>query len=140
MLTQEEIKDIIPHRDPFLLLDEVTELESGRRAVAKRYLSPDNPIFGGHFPGNPVFPGVLIVEALAQTGSIVMLSLPEYKGKTGYFGGIKKARFRRVVVPGDTLLLEVEIIKVRGSMGVGMAKATVDGEVACTAEITYAIK
>ena len=140
MLTQEEIKKIIPHRDPFLLLDEVIELEPGQRAVAKRYLSPDNPVFRGHFPGNPVFPGVLIIEALAQTGSIAMLSLPEYKGKTGYFGGIKKARFRRVVVPDETLLLEVEIVNVRGAMGVGLAKAYVDDEIACTAEITFAIK
>ncbi len=140
MLNQEQIKEIIPHRAPFLLVDEVTELEPGVRAVGKLFLAPDNPVFKGHFPGNPVFPGVLMVEALAQVGAIIVLSLPEHKGKIGLLGGLKKARFRRVVVPGETLTLEVELSKVRGPMGVGMARAHVNGELACTGEITFAIK
>ena len=135
----EQIKDIIPHRDPFLLIDEITELEPGVRAVGKKYLRPEEDWFRGHFPGQPVQPGVLTIEMLAQTGAVCALCLPENKGKLALFAGIDKARFRGQVKPGDTLVLEVEIIKNRGSIGVGKATATVEGKKVVTAELTFAI-
>ena len=107
MLDITEIKKIIPHRYPMLLIDRVEELIPGEKAVAKRNVTINEELFNGHFPGNPVMPGVLIVEALAQTGAVALLSLPEFKGKTAYFGGIKSAKFRKVVRPGDSLRLEV---------------------------------
>ena len=140
ILEKEQIKEIIPHREPFLLIDRITELEPGVKCVAEKYMSPDEFWFKGHFPDYPVVPGVLMVEMLAQAGCAAMLALPENKGKTGFFGGIKEAKFRRQVVPGDTLKLEVEIIKVKGPIGVGKGIATVNGEKAVTAEITFAIK
>ena len=139
LLNQEQIKEIIPHRDPFLLIDEVVEMEPGVRVVEKKYLKPDEFWFKGHFPQEPVQPGVLTVEMLAQAGAVCALSLPENKGKIAYFAGIDKAKFRKKVVPGDTLTLEVEIIKTRGSIGVGKATASVDGKRAVTCEITFAI-
>ena len=139
LLNQEQIKEIIPHRDPFLLIDEVVEMEPGVRVVAKKYLKPDEFWFKGHFPQEPVQPGVLTVEMLAQAGAVCALSLQEHKGKIAYFAGIDKAKFRKKVVPGDTLTLEVEIIKTRGSIGVGKATASVDGKRAVTCEITFAI-
>ena len=140
ILEKEQIMELIPHRDPFLLIDRITELEPGVRCVAEKFMSPDEFWFKGHFPGYPVVPGVLMVEMLAQAGCAAMLALPENKGKTGFFGGIKEAKFRRQVVPGDTLKLEVEIIRVKGSVGVGKGIATVNGEKAVVAEITFAIK
>lgn len=140
ILEKEQIKELIPHREPFLLLDRITELEPGVKCVAEKDMSPDEFWFKGHFPDYPVVPGVLMVEMLAQAGCAAMLALPENKGKTGFFGGIKEAKFRRQVVPGDTLKLEVEIIKVKGAIGVGKGIATVNGEKAVTAEITFAIK
>lgn len=137
--TAQEIMNIIPHRYPFLLIDTVEELEPGVRAVGKKCVSVNEPFFQGHFPGNPVMPGALIVEALAQVGAVAMLSQPEFKGRTAYFAGIDKARFRRKVVPGDVLLLETEIIKVKGPIGVGRAVAKVDGQVAAQAELTFSI-
>ena len=140
LMTQEQIKEIIPHRDPFLLIDTIEEMEVGKRVVATKYMSPDEFWFKGHFPDYPVVPGVLMLEMYAQAGAVAMLSMPENKGKIGFFGGVKEAKFRRQVVPGDTLRIEVEIIKVKGPVGVGKAIATVNGEKAVAAEISFAIK
>ncbi|MEE1077485.1 MAG: 3-hydroxyacyl-ACP dehydratase FabZ [Agathobacter sp.] len=134
-----EIMEVLPHRQPFLLIDTVEELEPGVRAVAKKNVTFNEPFFAGHFPGNPVMPGVLIIEALAQTGAVAILSQPEWKGKTAYFAGINSAKFKQKVLPGDTLTLETKIIKVKGPIGVGEAIAYVDGKVACKAELTFAI-
>lgn len=134
-----EIMNVIPHRYPFLLIDAIEELEPGVRAVGKKCISANEPYFQGHFPGNPVMPGVLIIEALAQVGAVAMLSLPEMKGKTAYFAGIDKARFRQKVLPGDVLRLETSIIRSKGPVGVGRAVATVDGKKVCEAELTFAI-
>lgn len=139
ILTTQEIMEILPHRHPFLLIDTVEELEPGVRVVAKKNVTFDEPYFAGHFPGNPVMPGVLIIEALAQTGAVAILSQPEWKGKTVYFAGIDKAKFKKKVLPGDTLILETEIIKVKGPIGIGKAVARVDGKLACSAELTFAI-
>lgn len=134
-----EIMEIIPHRQPFLLLDRVEELEPGVRAVAYKNVTYNEPFFAGHFPQEPVMPGVLMVEALAQAGAVAILSLEENKGKTAYFGGINQARFRKKVVPGDVLKLECEIIKRKGPLGVGNAKAFVNGEMVVNAELTFMI-
>lgn len=139
VLTTKQIMEIIPHRQPFLLIDTVEELEPGVRAVAKKCVSYNEPYFAGHFPGEPVMPGVLIVEALAQTGAVAILCMPENKGKTAYFAGINSAKFKQKIVPGDVLTLETEIIKQKGPIGVGKAVAKVDGKVACMAELTFAI-
>ena len=139
MLDITEIKKIIPHRYPMLLIDRVEELIPGEKAVARRNVTINEELFNGHFPGNPVMPGVLIVEALAQTGAVALLSLPEFKGKTAYFGGIKSAKFRKVVRPGDSLRLEVSLEKIRNNVGLGKAIATVDGKKASTAELTFMI-
>lgn len=134
-----EIMKIIPHRQPFLLIDRIEELEAGKRAVGKKCVTYNEPFFNGHFPQEPVMPGVLILEALAQTGAVAILSQPKNQGKTVYFGGIDKAKFKKKVVPGDVLTLELEITKQKGPIGVGIAKATVDGKVAATAEMTFAV-
>jgi 3-hydroxyacyl-[acyl-carrier-protein] dehydratase len=139
LLDRQAIEKIIPHRDPFLLIDEVTELEPGKRVVAKKFLKPDEFWFKGHFPGYPIQPGVLTMEMLAQAGAVCVLSMPEFKGKIAVFAGIDKARFHRPVRPGETLTLEVEIIKLRTCIGVGKAIATVDGKKAASGEITFAI-
>ena len=139
LLNQEQIKEIIPHRDPFLLIDEVIELEAGVRVVANKHLKEDEFWFQGHFPQEPVQPGVLSIEMLAQAGAVCILSLPQNRGKLAYFAGIDKAKFRAKVLPGDTLRLEVEIIKTRGSIGIGKAIATVNGKRAVTCEITFAL-
>lgn len=139
LYTAKEIMEIIPHRYPFLLIDTIEELQPGVRALGKKCVNMNEPYFQGHFPGNPVMPGVLIIEALAQVGAVAILSQPEWKGRTAYFAGIDKAKFRQKVLPGDVLMLEMEIIKVKGPVGVGKATATVNGKVAATAELTFAI-
>ena len=139
LLTAKEIMEIIPHRQPFMLLDTVEELVPGVRSVAKKCVSYNEPYFQGHFPGEPIMPGVLIVEALAQAGAVAILSLEENRGKTAYFAAVNSAKFKRKVVPGDVLMLETEIVKQKGAMGVGRATAKVDGEVAVQAEIIFAI-
>ena len=139
VLTTKEIMEIIPHRHPFLLIDTIEELVPGLRAVGKKCVTFDEPYFAGHFPGEPVMPGVLIIEALAQTGAVAMLCQDEFKGKTAYFGAINSAKFKRKVVPGDVLMLETTMIKQKGPIGVASAKATVDGKVAVIAELTFAI-
>ena len=139
LYTAQEIMDIIPHRYPFLLIDTIEELEPGTRALGRKCVSVNEPFFQGHFPGNPVMPGVLIMEALAQVGAVAMLSQPDFQGRTAYFAGIDKARFRRKVVPGDVLLLETEIIKVKGPIGIGRAVAKVGDQVAAQAELTFSI-
>ncbi len=139
LYTAKEIMEMIPHRYPFLLIDTIEELKPGVRAVGKKCVSMNEPYFQGHFPGNPVMPGVLIIEALAQVGAVAILSQPEWKGRTAYFAGIDKARFRQKVVPGDVLTLEMEIIKVKGPVGVGKAVASVNGKTAAQGELTFAI-
>lgn len=135
-----DIKEIIPHRYPFLLVDKVTEIEEGKRVVGSKNVTINEPFFQGHFPEYPVMPGVLILEALAQVGAIAVLDMEENKGKIGFLAGVDKCRFKRQVVPGDQLQLEVEIIRFKGAIGKGKGIATVNGEVACQAEIMFAIK
>ncbi|WP_099159430.1 3-hydroxyacyl-ACP dehydratase FabZ [Virgibacillus ndiopensis] len=136
----QEIKNTIPHRYPFLLVDKVTEIEEGKRVAGIKNVSINEPFFQGHFPDYPVMPGVLIIEALAQVGAIAVLGKEENKGKIGFLAGLDKCRFKRQVMPGDQLKLEVEILRLKGPIGKGKGVATVDGEVACEAEITFAIK
>ncbi|GAA0319502.1 3-hydroxyacyl-ACP dehydratase FabZ [Bacillus carboniphilus] len=139
MLKIEEIKEIIPHRYPFLLVDRITEVEEGKRAVGYKNVSANEDFFNGHFPEYPVMPGVLIVEALAQVGAVAMLKKEENRGRLAFFAGIDNCRFKRQVVPGDQLRLEVEMVRFRGSIGKGKGVATVDGEVACEVEIMFAL-
>lgn len=139
LLNASQIMEIIPHRQPFMLLDTIEELEPGKRAAARKCISYNEPYFAGHFPKEPVMPGVLIIEAMAQAGAVAMLSMPEMKGKTAYFAGIQSARFKQKVIPGDVLELEVEMIKVKGPVGIGKGTATVRGKLAASAEIMFAI-
>ena len=139
VLDKDGIKNIIPQREPFLMIDEVEEYIPGESATAYKHVSEDEYYFKGHFPRNPIMPGVLIVESLAQTGAVAILSMEENKGKNALFGGIDKIRFKKQVVPGDVLKLEVKIIKRKGPIGIGEAIATVDGKVAAKGELTFAI-
>jgi 3-hydroxyacyl-[acyl-carrier-protein] dehydratase len=134
-----QIMEIIPHRQPFLLIDRVTELVPGKSIKGYKNISYNEPYFAGHFPQEPVMPGVLQLEALAQLGAVAVLCQEENKGKTAYFGGVNNAKFKQKVVPGDRLDLECEIIKVKGPLGIGAVKATVNGKVACKAEISFMI-
>ena len=139
MLSKDEIKKIIPQREPFLMIDEVEEYIPGQSAIAYKYVDENEWYFKGHFPGNPIMPGVLIAESLAQTGAVAILSMEENKNKNALFGGIDKMRFKKMVVPGDKLKLEVKIIKQKGPIGIGEALATVDGKVAAKGELTFAL-
>jgi 3-hydroxyacyl-[acyl-carrier-protein] dehydratase len=139
MLDINGIMEIIPQRAPFLMIDKVEDFVPGESAVAIKNVCINEPYFAGHFPGQPIMPGVLIVEALAQTGAIAILSMEENKGKNALFAGIDKLRFKRKVLPGDVLRLEVKVIKTKGPIGVGEAVATVDGKIAAKGELTFAI-
>ena len=139
MLNTKQIMEIIPHRYPFLLVDQAEILEDEMGAIGYKNVTINEPFFQGHFPKEPVMPGVLIVEALAQVGAIALLSQEAHKGKIAYFGGIKEARFRQKVLPGDRLKLECTIIKQKGPIGIGKGIATVDGKKVCEAELTFAI-
>jgi len=139
ILNSNQIQDIIPHRHPFLLIDKVIELNPGVSAVAIKNVTVNDYFFNGHFPKEHVMPGVLIVEALAQTGAVTILSMEENKGKIAYFAGIDKCKFKRKVIPGDVLRLEATVVNRKGALGVAEARATVDGELACRAIMKFAI-
>lgn len=139
MLNKDEIKKIIPQREPFLMIDEVEEFVPGESATAYKYVDKNEWYFKGHFPGNPIMPGVLITESLAQTGAVAILSMEENKGKNALFGGIDKMKFKKMVVPGDVLKLEVKIIKKKGPVGIGEAIATVNGKIVAKGELTFAL-
>ncbi len=140
MLNINEVQEILPHRYPFLLLDKIVELNPLEKGIAIKNVTYNEPFFQGHFPEEPVMPGVLIVEALAQTGACAALAHEDYKGKTAYFMGMDKVRFRRKVVPGDTLKLEAIIDHFKNGRGHGKCKATVDGELAVEAEVLFVIR
>jgi 3-hydroxyacyl-[acyl-carrier-protein] dehydratase len=139
LYNKEQIKEIIPHRDPFLLIDEVESMEEGKEIVAIKHVDPSEYYFEGHFPQEKVMPGVLIIEALAQAGAVAILSMEQNRGKIAYFGGIKEAKFRTKVVPGDTLRLEVKIDRLRSSAGTGIGVAMVGDKVACQCHLMFAI-
>ena len=139
MLNKEQIESIIPQRDPFLMIDEVEEYQPGEYCIGYKNVTGNEYFFKGHFPGNPIMPGVLITESLAQAGAVAILSLVENKGKNALFAGIDKMKFKKMVVPGDKLKLEVRIIKRKGPIGVGEAIATVDGKIAAKGELTFAL-
>ena len=138
-MTKKDIENIIPHRDPFLLIDEILEIEPGKKIKGVKHVSEEEYYFKGHFPGNPIMPGVLQVETIAQAGAVAVLILPENKGKLVLFAGIDKARFKRMVKPGDDLIIEVEIESFRRNIGKGKGRATVDGKLACAADIMFAL-
>lgn len=138
-LGKKEIENIIPHRDPFLLIDEVLEIEPGKRIKAIKHVRGDEYFFKGHFPSNPIMPGVLMIEALAQAGAVAVLALSENKGKIALFAGIDKARFKKIVRPGDDLLIEAELIDFRRNIGKAKGTISSNGSLACSVEIMFAI-
>lgn len=137
-MDREQIKAIIPHREPFLLVDELLEVEPGRRAVGLKHVTQEEFWVPGHYPGNPIMPGVLQIEALAQTGAVALMLMPEYRGKVPLFAGLEGVRFKRPVRPGETLRLEVEILRLRGPVGRGAGRAYVGDELACECELVFA--
>lgn len=139
-ISAKELLDILPHRYPFLLVDRVLSLEPGVRATGLKNASYGEPFFVGHFPGHPIMPGVLIIEMMAQVSGVMLLALPEHKGKLAYLAGVDKARFRKPVLPGDTIIAEVSLIKARGTIGFVKAEAKVDGVVVCEAELMFALQ
>ena len=139
VLNSNQIQEILPHRYPFLLVDRITECEPGIRAKGRKCVSANEMQFAGHFPGKHIMPGVLIIEALAQTGAVAILTQEQNKGKIVLFGGIKQARFKRQVIPGDVLELSCEITASKGTVGIGSAQAYVDGELVVSAELVFAI-
>lgn len=140
MLDANQLQDIIPHRHPFLLVDRILEVEAGKRAVGIKNVTVNEPFFAGHFPGYPVMPGVLIVEALAQVGAVAILKVEENRGKLAFFAGINEFRFRGQVTPGDTLRLEVEITRLKGMIGKGQAIARVGDQVVAEGELMFALQ
>ena len=138
-LNIDQIEQLLPHRYPFLLVDKIVECTPGQSAKGIKCVTANEPFFQGHFPGYKVMPGVLIIEALAQVGAVAILSVPENKGKLALFGGIKNARFKRQVRPGDVLELECKLTAQRGPVGFGTATATVNGKTVCKAELTFAL-
>ena len=139
-LNSNQIAELLPHRYPFALVDRITDFESGAWAKGIKCVSANEQFFCGHFPQEHVMPGVLILESLAQVGAVAILSLPENKGKIALFGGVKNARFKRKVIPGDVLELECTLTQRRGPVGIGSCKATVNGQLACTAELIFAVE
>ncbi|MCM0598547.1 3-hydroxyacyl-ACP dehydratase FabZ [Periweissella fabalis] len=139
VLNAQEIMDLIPNRYPILYMDYVDEMEPGKSIIATKNVTINEQFFQGHFPGNPVMPGVLIIESLAQAASILILSSPDFKGKTAYLGGVNDAKFKRMVKPGDVLKLHIEFVKQRANMGIVSAKAMVDGKVATSAELMFIV-
>ena len=138
-LTNVEIQKILPHRYPFLLIDKIVDFEEGKSITGIKNVTANEPQFTGHFPGNPIMPGVLITEALAQVGAVMLLSMPENRGNLGVFTGINNFKFRRQVVPGDTLELHADLVTYRHGMGKANVKATVGGQVAAAGEISFAV-
>lgn len=138
-LSSVEIQKILPHRYPFLLVDKIIEIEYGKRAVGIKNVTANEPFFMGHFPGYPVMPGVLMIEAIAQVGAVAVLGMPENKGKMAFFAGVDEVRFKRQVVPGDTLRIEVILTRVRGPIGQGTGEATVEGQLACRGSFMFAL-
>lgn len=136
----EEIMEIIPHRNPFLFVDKVEILDEGVKGIGYKNVTINEYFFQGHFPGKPVMPGVIIIETMAQVGAVILLSKEDFKGRIPYFAGINKFRFKKIVKPGDTLRMEVEIVKLRGSIGIGQGKAYVGDEVAAEGEFMFAIE
>lgn len=139
-LNSNQIAEILPHRYPFALVDRITDYRPGQWAKGIKCVSMGEPVFCGHFPQQHVLPGVLILEAMAQVGAIALLSVPENRGKIALFGGVKNARFKRQVTPGDVLEMECVLTKQRGNVGIGQCRAVVNGEVACTAELLFAVQ
>src|SRR5690606_2807635 len=139
LLDKEAIKGILPHRDPFLLVDEIEELVVKEKCVGIKYVNADEYYFKGHFPQKPVMPGVLILETMAQVGAVALLSVPEFHGKIGYFTGANNVKWRKQVVPGDVLRIEVVLTKLRGAFGFGEGKAYVNGQLVCEADISFAV-